>query len=239
METTQAALSRFKTLGLEPIKAVWPEIVSQAKEAMQVLEDRGLNATDRFRTLAAIVKEFSDKLAQIPIASTRIPGAAGLITPTVGGGMGSQDQTAIVNATELANWLERATKEQQELDAEVRKFYELQGSVFDELTDGAAGATAAVDRLGNGIARTRAELEALARTMTQAQWLSGKPAGMSVTEYLETSGPALQALRAAGRGPMGAPTVIVNAQNSFFDTPTGQQRLAGKVSAALLSSSGR
>ena len=37
----------------------------------------------------------------------------------------------------------------------------------------------------------------------------------------------------------GGPTIIINAQGAFFDTPESQQRLADKVSAALTSRSTR
>jgi hypothetical protein len=36
----------------------------------------------------------------------------------------------------------------------------------------------------------------------------------------------------------GGPTIIINAQGAFFDTPESQQRLADKVSAALTSKYG-
>lgn len=218
----RAALDDITAQGLKPMRSQMQEVVDALAAAIQAMKETDRTGTLMYRNMVAEHDKYAAKLALLPgglLPSKRVnTGASGV--PFVGPG---GDVSDAVHQAEMESWLERVEQDWVDIEANARKYYEMQGVLFDDTEEGANRATKAFDRW-------RQSVNALAQSMSQSQWLSAKPAELSATQYLNTPGPALQALR----GTSAPISVTVNAQNSFYDTPSSLNTLANKVGDAVL-----
>lgn len=219
----RAALSDITAQGLVPMRSQMQEVVTALEAAIKAMQETGRTGELMYRNLVAEHDKYLAKLQLLPndlLKSGRVDtGVAGV--PMVGGNQGVSDS---VREQEQIEWLDKMEQGYKELDDAVQKYHDSQTGAT---SDGVKG----FDALTDSVNRTSAALQ-LAMAMTQGQWLSGKPAGLSVTDYLNTPGPALQGLK--GGGSTFGPQVVVHAQGAYFNTPESMQRLGEQVGSAVL-----
>jgi hypothetical protein len=233
------ALRSLHEQGQVPLKDKWDEIVAVMEAARVAHENLGQTGTRMYRELIRTIDEFTPKLLEATHLSARLLMGA---TPDTSD-MGSQGQTGNVQAE--IEWWKNLEQGIADMDAEIRKYYEVQGVVFEEGAQGAADTAEAVRGIG------RAADEA-ARSMGGLIDL-GLPKGANAAdvsrawELARASGGALSFEQAfgtvSGRGVGitggGGYTLNIDARESFYDTPDSLQRLADKVGSAVLNRIGR
>jgi hypothetical protein len=227
-----AAVERVRAQGLEPVKAMWPEIAAAADKALTVLEQRGETTTARFRELAALAVQFS---AAIDDAAPNIATGPGLVgagtLPTPPGGI-----QGVGEAPNVPSWAERYAADVQVLDAEVRKYYELQGVVFEDAKKGVEQITEKFHGWHGAILQVSGGIQALVPqgfSLTQAY----KDAGFFINDAASQIPMHMRGLRTDGVGR--GVTVNVDASGSFYDNPASIQALADRVGNAVIGRFGR
>jgi hypothetical protein len=198
------ALQILREQGLQPLKSKHEEISGVMRDAMTAMENLGQTGTLGYQRMAAELQRLQPLLKNTADLSRLI------FAPAAVEGQGV---TAAVQAAELAEWLDKVAREYEDLDAEVEKYYRIQGIAFDDTVDGATRATAAINGLAAAMSRA-----------TFGPTVAAGPGYVAPVVGRPTFG-SLQP------GPM---HVTVNAQNSFYDTPESINRLANRVGDAVM-----
>ena len=198
------ALQILREQGLQPLKSKHEEITTALQAAMTAMENLGQTGTLGYQRMAAEVARLQPLLENTANLSRLIFAPAAIE---------GQGVTAAVQAAELATWIDRVQQEYRELDAEVDKYYRLQGIAFDDTVDGANAATAAITRL--------------AAAMSRPTFGPTVAAGPGYTPTV-TGRPTFGSLQP---GPV---SITINNTNPFYDTPESINRLANRVGDAVL-----
>jgi hypothetical protein len=215
--------------------------LTTAADQYRVATDRTTDATTR--AAEARAKLLTDTRAELTgedeIAKTQLYIEA----------LGSQEAMLKLNAEAKKQFVEQLYKG---IDAQVRL-----GRGTDDLTKQMVAWATAATASGRAAAAAFREAEAAAQSAAaatarvaadQAAAIEGIPEGGNVwatgmripiggnvwTSEMPNTSANLWSGAAFPTGAAAAPTVIVNAQNSFFDTPTDQIRLASKLGDAMM-----
>jgi hypothetical protein len=208
------ALRELDAKGLRPMPSAFDGMVAAMKRAQEALITTG-NVTDaswkKYDALEKKIRQLSGLDPTTGLLPSTNLGVGLTQAPTVGPNTTPQ----LEGLHQLTDFQRRYNDELAITDALVEEYHKAQTSA---LSDGMK----MVDQLTS-------KFRALNLALAQGEWLSRKPDGMSVTQYLNTPGPALQSLRG------NSVTVNVNAQGSFYDNPESVNRLARTVGDAVLS----
>jgi hypothetical protein len=227
-----AALQQLRHDGAVPLRSEYEGLVKIFGDATKALETQGLKGTQTYRDLKAELDKYKEALKydELPRGSTLLPsrridtmlGAEAM--PGFVENMGASVKVFEESQAAAKAWADEVEAGMKAIDAEIQKYYELQGAVIDQAVEGANKAASAYDRW-------RQSVQNLTIAEQQSAWLSKKPEGMSVTEYATTLGPAFGGKRTSGAP---AVNVVVHAENSFLDTPADQMRLAQRMGDAAI-----
>jgi hypothetical protein len=218
-----AAIGSLTERGLEPMRSKWDDIVKVLNDAMAAMEETGKVGTRMYEELAAAAERFTVKvLPSTPLGT----GANALMpAPTVGG---SQGVATSYWQSEI-DALERYESDIAEIDAMVNEFHESQMAATEAALTGADAASKSYEKWARAVGAVNTEFEVLldkSFDVVKAYEAAG----------LVATAPAIggDRMRPGYLDRQPQQVITINAQNSFYDTPSGQQAFFERFGKAAL-----